>query len=146
MDREEFFKKIIHEESSNKEELLKENLLQVRSSLIHGKGVFALENILANRYFYTIPLNDISKTPAPSFAKISINTFINDPIILNFVNHSCDPNSELVLDQKGAFLRSKRKILAGEEITLDYCATEDRNNLIECKCKSINCRNFFYVS
>ena len=146
MQREEFFEKIMHEESLISKDLLKEDILKVAQSTIHGKGVFALKEIHINKYFYSIPMNDLRNSPAPSLAKISINTFINDPIILNFVNHSCDPNSELVLDQKGAFLRSKRKILAGEEITIDYCATEEKTNLIECKCKSTNCRNFFYIS
>jgi len=131
---------------SPKEDLIEENLLQIKDSLIHGKGVFTLKEIKNNRIFYLVPMNDLRKTPSPSFARLSNNYFVNDPIVLNYVNHSCDPNSELVLGQKGAFLRSKRVILKGEEITLDYCVTEEKNTLIECKCKSINCRNFFYIT
>jgi hypothetical protein len=146
MQKEEFFEKIIHEESLISKDLIKEDILKVASSLIHKEGVFALKEIHSDKYFYSVPMDDLRNTPTPNCAKISNNTFINDPKILNYVNHSCDPNSELVLDQKGAFLRSKRKILVGEEITLDYCATEEKNNLVECKCKSTNCRNFFYYS
>jgi len=146
MSKEEFFEKLLREESLISKDLLKETLLKVAPSKIHGKGVFALHEIHSVKYFYSIPMDDLRKIPAPLFAKISNNTFVNDPKILNFVNHSCDPNSELVLDQKGAFLRSKRKILAGEEITIDYCATEEKNTLIECKCGSTNCRNFFYIT
>ncbi len=129
-----------------KEELIEENLLQIRSSPINGKGIFTLKEIKHNRLFYSIPMNDLRKTPSSSFARLSNNFFVNDPIVLNYVNHSCNPNSEIVLNQKGAFLQSKRVILKDEEITVDYCINEEKNTLIECKCGAINCRNFFYIT
>jgi hypothetical protein len=129
-----------------KEDLIEENLLQIKSSPINGKGIFTLKEIKYNRLFYSIPMNDLRKTPSPSFARLSNNFFVNDPIVLNYVNHSCNPNSEIVLNQKGAFLQSKRVILKDEEITVDYCATEEKNTLIECKCGATNCRNFFYIT
>lgn len=136
----------LFKDSSPKDDFLEKDSFEIKKSSINGKGVFVLKDISANKRFYLIPMDKISKTPVHNFARLYTNTFVNDPIILNFVNHSCDPNSEIVLNQRGAFLLSKRKILAGEEITLDYCATEEKNTLIECKCKSNNCRNFFYIT
>lgn len=129
-----------------KKEVFEDDLLEVKNSKIHGKGVFALRDINANKKFYLIPMENISNTPKPSFAKLYLNVFVNDPLVLNFVNHSCDPNSEIVLEQNRSVLRSKRKILAGEEITLDYCATEEQNILKECNCGLDKCRRYFYTT
>jgi hypothetical protein len=59
------------------------------------------------------------------------------------VNHSCDPNSGITLNARGAHdLVAMRDITAGEEITYDYAM---RNLKIEhfpvvCKCGASNCR------
>ncbi len=133
-------------ENIPKKEVFEDDLLEVRVSKINGKGVFALRDINASKRFYLIPMTDVVNTPRPSLAKLYENVFVNDPKVLNFVNHSCDPNSEIVLEQNRAVLCSKRKILAGEEITVDYCATEEQNNLKECNCGSDKCRRYFYTT
>jgi SET domain-containing protein len=130
----------------NEYKFLDKVLLEVKKSQIHGKGVFALQEIHADKFFYSVPMDDLHKTPAPSLARISKNAFVNDPKVLNFVNHSCDPNCELVINQKGVFLRSIKLITKGGEITLDYTLIEEQNELVQCDCKSQNCRHFFFKS
>lgn len=117
-----------------------------KKSKIHGTGVFTKTKIPALREFYIIPLNEVYQKPLPKMARIASNLFVNDPKVLNYVNHSCDPNSEIIIFEKKVFLKSKRKILQGEEITLDYCENEEKNNLIPCECRSKKCRNFFYIT
>ena len=127
-------------------EVFETNLFEIKNSKINGEGVFALKDIKPNHNFYLIPMDKVSKVPAPYFARICSNTFVNDPVVLNYVNHSCDPNSEIIVEQNRVVLRSKRKIVAGEEITVDYCVTEEKNTLKECNCKSLNCKRFFYIT
>ncbi len=102
--------------------------------------------MLQNKIFYTVPVNDLKSSPSSNFIRISKGVFVNDPLVLNFINHSCSPNSKLTITQKGVFLESIRVINVGEEITIDYNLTEEMGELVECNCKSTNCRHFFYIT
>ncbi|KAM7210027.1 hypothetical protein V8F06_014594 [Rhypophila decipiens] len=59
-----------------------------------------------------------------------------------YINHSCDPNSQIekwvVLGINKSFIVSKTRILAGEEITIDY----GEWYFIECKCGAATCRGW----
>lgn len=61
----------------------------------------------------------------------------------DFVNHSCDPNSKVVVDDDRAWLVAIRPIAVDEEVTFDYSTTStetpDRWTL-QCRCKSTRCR------
>jgi hypothetical protein len=59
-----------------------------------------------------------------------------------FVNHSCDPNCQLV-DAGGdrIELRSLRSIVAGEELTIDYQWEAEAEPKL-CHCGSENCRRY----
>lgn len=63
--------------------------------------------------------------------------------IVSHINHSCNPNAELVLDVNCARLFSKKPILAGEEITISYLpydlGEELSNKMIEWARGSCNC-------
>lgn len=69
---------------------------------------------------------------------------------LKYLNHSCDPNSELIdYFHQGCwkvFIRSKRQILQGEEVTVNYeLHTEDKSiSDIPCLCGSSNCAKYLY--
>jgi len=55
-----------------------------------------------------------------------------------YANHSCDPNSGVVLDR---FLLAIRDIPEGTEIRYDYSTTVDEDHWsMECRCKSRQCR------
>jgi len=124
----------------------KEKVLEVMDSLIHKKGVFSIKKIPQNTIFYIIPVNDLKSFPSKGLFRLSKGVFVNDPLVLNFVNHSCEPNSKLLITQEGVFLESMRMIDVGEEITLDYTLTEEMGELIECNCKSVKCKRFFYTT
>jgi hypothetical protein len=42
------------------------------------------------------------------------------PTDIRYINHSCDPNTDLVVSCEGCSLIAKKDIAAGEAITLDY--------------------------
>ena len=54
-----------------------------------------------------------------------------------YSNHSCDAN----LGVRGNIVFvAVRDIKAGNELTHDWCTTDDDNYSVECKCGSLNCR------
>jgi hypothetical protein len=129
-----------------KDFLTKQDFLKKGKSLINGIGIFTSIVIPANELFYLIPLNDIRLVPTMRAARIATNKFVFDEKVLNYINHSCNANSEIVLEQQRVLLRAKRDICVGEEITLDYTMNEEKNNLILCNCGEKKCRNFFFTT
>jgi len=121
-------------------------ILEKKSSPIHGIGIFAKTLIPEGKIFYYIPMNSVHSSVQKGFARLASGLFVNDPLVLNFINHSCDPNAVIVYDSGKPALKSVKKILLGQEITVDYTLTEEKNNLVECKCNSKKCRNFFSTS
>lgn len=59
----------------------------------------------------------------------------------DLVNHSCNPNSGLMIQGKRAILVAIKNIRKSEEITMDYSTTMDEDDWeMDCKCQSKNCR------
>lgn len=60
----------------------------------------------------------------------------------DLINHSCNPNSGLVIKNAKVALIAINDIRRGEEITWDYSTTMDEDNWeIDCHCGSVNCRD-----
>jgi SET domain-containing protein len=63
-----------------------------------------------------------------------------------FINHSCDPNCEAVIEKGRVFIEAIRDIARGEELTYDYHLTRDDadgpeiERLYPCNCGSLKCR------
>jgi uncharacterized protein len=66
-----------------------------------------------------------------------------------FLNHSCEPNCELILSRyrrlqgrriSRLWLQTTRPIAAGQELTIDYAWPADA--AIPCACRSKNCRGW----
>jgi len=63
----------------------------------------------------------------------------------DFINHSCDPNSGLIIKGKKVFLIAIRDIKNGEEIVWDYSTTMYESEFpdkweMDCDCGSPKCR------
>lgn len=59
----------------------------------------------------------------------------------DYVNHSCDPNSGLVINNINVILIAIRNIKKLEEITWDYSTTIDEDEWeMDCNCRSNICR------
>jgi len=119
------------------------NNLIKKESKIHGLGIFTNKNIKKGETFYQVPMDDISDIQKSQFAFIGNNQWVNDPLVLNWVNHSCCPNTILEIKKRKPILISKRDIGIGEEITCDYNKTEKGGNKISCNCAEKNCKGFF---
>ena len=126
-----------------------------KSSLIlkkskNGQGVFANKNfkkgekiveftgkLLAYEEFpkHYIPLEE-------HCVQIGRNIYLGPSGgIDDFFNHSCAPNSGLLIKGKKAFLIAIKNIKKGNEIAWDYSTTMDEDCWeIKCSCGSKNCR------
>jgi uncharacterized protein len=60
-----------------------------------------------------------------------------------YLNHSCDPNCEIVETRKRAWLLAIRNIAAGEELVWDYNLYDD-DTPAPCYCGSRKCRGTMY--
>ena len=63
-----------------------------------------------------------------------------------YINHSCDPNAEAVIEGKRIFIYALRTIRPGEELAYDYQYertdehTDEDEKFYKCLCGSPNCR------
>lgn len=121
-------------------------MLQRRESKIHGQGIFTSEKINAGDCFYFVPVEKVASQSAPRLARLGDNLFVDDQLVLNWVNHSCDPSAYLVTGSVRPLLLARRDISPGEEVTVDYNLTELARVKNDCRCGATNCCGYFFVS
>ncbi len=119
------------------------SFLRKKKSKIHGFGIFTTRKIKKGEVFYKVPLRTIYKEPKSRCAYIGNGRFVSDERVLNWVNHSCEPNTILDIKKKIPTLKAKRDITVGEEITCNYNLTEINGVKIQCKCGNKKCKGFF---
>lgn len=127
-------------------------------SEIEGIGLFAAGDIPAGtliaikqgRVVGSMTIKDNADAINGSHQQIGPNQFLagitREEADKNLVgyNHSCNPNSRVVLipGVHLAFLVSRKDIKAGDEITADYSVSQmsDTHRMFMCQCGSDNCR------
>ena len=137
-------------------------LVEARNSGIHGTGVYAIQPIkkgtrvieyLGDRIShgeadrrYEIKGDDDGHT----FLFIASNRTVIDAGVggndARFINHSCNPNCETVIENSRVFIDAVRNIKSGEELGYDYQLTwESTDDPVElalygCRCGAKRCR------
>jgi len=135
---------------------------EIRPSPIQGKGAFATEPIPAGTRL--IEYAGERLTPAQADARYPDgvderhHTYlfaIDDDVVIDaavngnearFINHSCDPNCDAVIDDMRIWIETIRDIEAGEELAYDYAyVLEERHSpaakrRYPCTCGSAKCR------
>jgi len=106
-------------------------------------GIFTERPINKGEVFYIVPVDTVVNVPTPRFAHIGKGLYVDDNAVLNWINHSCDPNTVLDISMVQPHLKSVRDIMLGEEITCDYNQTEKGGVRVLCNCKSPNCKGYF---
>jgi SET domain-containing protein len=136
--------------------------IQVRRSGVHGKGVFALQDIAEGEtlieYVGEVISWDEAQDRHPHDPNDPNHTFyfhVNEDRVIDalhggnssrWINHSCDPNCEADEDKDRIFIKAIRHIAAGEELNYDYGLIIDepytKKLLAEypCWCGAKNCR------
>jgi uncharacterized protein len=110
--------------------------LSLRRSGIHGRGVYAKEWIPAGTRIIEYRGERITTEEAdaryPEDGDGAHHTFlfaIDDDVVIDaafrgnmarWINHSCEPNCDAVIDDARVFIESVRDIAPGEELTYDY--------------------------
>ena len=133
----------------------------VRTSKIHGKGVFARRPIRKGTKVieYTGDIISVDKANKVGVETIDGHTHtmlftVDDDRVINgntggdakYINHSCSPNCEAVQYGDKIFIESLRSIPKGEELTYDYHLEVDgkiTDKVVKeyaCFCGSPNCR------
>jgi SET domain-containing protein len=127
--------------------------VQVRPSLIDGKGVFARSAIKARQKLGELGGEIISQPEADKRAsgrrRIAIVELDHGKAIdaskhgneFRYVNHSCSPNTFIRIFGGRVEFYALRTIRRGEELTCDYGETQ-HNGTHRCQCGSGNCRGF----
>ena len=124
--------------------------LGIRDSKIHRRGVYALERIPARHKVieYTGELISRRETKRRGQGTITYlftldNYWTIDGAVggsgAEIINHSCDPNLYSCIQRRHILYMSKRDILPGEELTIDY-RFSDKVDKVRCRCGSAKCR------
>ncbi|WP_244144703.1 SET domain-containing protein [Paraburkholderia hospita] len=136
--------------------------ISVRSLPIHGKGVFATVTILGGELIceykgkrvpreaaMTGPPRDLAQPDHTFLFDVGDGYVIDGAIGGNsarWINHSCNPNCVPELDGQKIFIRARRRIDAGEELSIDYALVSDEKmsralrERYACHCGARRCR------
>jgi hypothetical protein len=140
----------------------KEPLYVVRRSRIHGNGVYAARRIrkgtriveyLGERISHAVAdarYEEKGQDDGHTFLFVVSSKVVIDAGVdgneARFINHSCDPNCETVIEGGRVFIEALRDIEPGEELGYEYGltweSTDDPDELANyaCRCGAARCR------
>jgi len=138
--------------------------LEVRRSGIAGRGVFTDRRIPEGTRIVEYTGKRISHEEADAQSRDDDparehHTFlfaVDDDVCIDasdggnearFINHSCDPNCEIVIEGGRVYVHALRDIARGEELLYDYWYTTDEaysmsdlRRIYPCRCGAEKCR------
>ncbi|HEU4584992.1 MAG TPA: SET domain-containing protein-lysine N-methyltransferase [Gemmatimonadaceae bacterium] len=139
-----------------------QSYFEIRSSPIQGRGAFAIRRIRKGTRLIEYVGERISHAEADrrydDDKMKRHHTFLftlNNRTVIDagengnearFINHSCDPNCEAVIDSGHIYIESTRTIQPGQELVYDYQyerapdADESDEARYPCRCGAPNCR------
>jgi SET domain-containing protein len=142
--------------------MARQPLFEVRRSPVHGLGAFALRRIRkgtriveylgervshaeADRRYEGKDANDAHTFLFIVDSKTVIDAGV-DGNEARFLNHSCNPNCESVIEKRRVFIEAIRTIEPGEEMTYDYQIQREDDDppgidaVFACRCGFPQCR------
>ena len=136
--------------------------VETRGSGIHGRGVYATRSIKKGTRIIEYLGERISHAEADrryarkgeddghTFLFIASRRTVIDAGVngndARFINHSCNPNCETVIENGRVFIEAIRRIKPGEELGYDYQLTWESTDdpvelaLYACRCGATHCR------
>jgi uncharacterized protein len=137
-------------------------MFEVRSSGIHGSGAYATRKIpkgtrvveyLGDRITHEqadARYEEKGQDDGHTFLFVVSSRIVIDAGVqgneARFINHSCDPNCDTVIEGERVFIESVRDIEPGEELAYEYGltweTTDDSEELANyaCRCGAASCR------
>jgi hypothetical protein len=138
------------------------DMVEVRRSSVHGRGVFALRRIRKGTRVIEYLGDRVSHREADrryDHKKVDDNhTFLfivdrgvvidagNNGNEARYINHSCNPNCESVIEDRRVFIEAVCTIQPGEELNYDYQIGRDKDDppnvdeIFACRCGADHCR------
>lgn len=124
--------------------------LEIRESRIHHRGVYAVDRIPARHKVIEYTGEQISRreTKRRGQGNVTYLFTLDDYWTIDgavggsgaeIINHSCDPNLYSCIMRRHILYMSKRLILPGEELTIDY-RFSDKVDHVRCLCGAGKCR------
>ena len=117
------------------------------SSLKVGPTPNGLQGLFAQRPFakgeHLCPLGGPVPAPRGPFFQVGAEMYMGPSGgVTDAMNHSCDPNCAVLVEQPDYPVVALRDIKPGDEITIDYSvtSTSPSDGLFDCLCGSPNCR------
>jgi SET domain-containing protein len=106
------------------------HVLEIKESSVHGKGLFAKENLNDGQKIIEIQ-GDVINADECVRRENEGNVYIfwqDDDIYIDtnksekikYINHSCNYNCDVIEDSEKLILVATKNISAGEELTIDY--------------------------
>jgi SET domain-containing protein len=137
--------------------------VEVRRSRIQGRGVFATRDVAEGEriieYTGALITNEEADAQCDDESMRRHHTFLfgvdarytidgarggNES---RYINHSCEPNCESVIERRRVFIHALRDIVAGEELLYDYWYSTDEEYTLDdlrriypCRCRAPSCR------
>jgi uncharacterized protein len=155
-------KKSVRRPAAKKPVVMNSPLVEARNSQIHGRGVYAIMPIKKGARVIEYLGERISHAEADAryekkgdddghtFLFIASNRTVIDAGVdgndARFINHSCNPNCETVIENSRVFIDAIRNIKVGEELGYDYQLTWESTDdpaelaLYACRCGAKKCR------
>ena len=138
------------------------DMIEVRRSRLHGRGAFARRRIRRGTRIIEYLGDRVSHKEADrryDHKRTEDNhtfLFIVDRGVVidagsngndaRYINHSCDPNCESVIEDRRVFIEAVRTIQPGDELTYDYQIGRDKDDppnvdeIFGCRCGTGSCR------
>ena len=140
----------------------REDRFEIRPSSKHGLGAFATQHIASGTRL--IEYAGARMTPAEAderypdvdgVAHVTYLFAIDDEIVIDasvdgndarFINHSCDPNCDAIVEDGRIWIDTIRDVVPGEELAYDYAFilperhTPAAKRRYPCHCGSPKCR------
>tara|TARA_B100000989_G_C19343948_1_gene386181 strand:+ start:24 stop:515 length:492 start_codon:yes stop_codon:yes gene_type:complete len=143
---------------------------KVKNSGVHGKGIFALENISKGQKIIEYLGEKVTKQEGDRRSEKRIAKYLNSkktgsvyifelnqrydidgsPLYnkARYINHSCSPNCEVEILKGKIWIKSIKRIKKGEELSYDYGYEFDKEDYLDhiCLCGSDNCIGYIISS
>lgn len=123
--------------------------IKVKKTIV-GRGVFARRAIAADAVIGEITGKIMGTDFESNYCMDLDGQAVLEPASpFRFLNHSCDPNCQLVLWKRHKvnghkirrlWLQARRDVAAGEELTIDYAWPEEA--AVPCRCGAAGCRGW----
>ena len=143
---------------------------KVKKSNVHGSGIFASKDIKKNTKIIEYIGEKVLKSEGDKRSARRLKKYLNSSLTgsvyifeLNakydidgspyynkarYINHSCNPNCEVEIEDNHIWITSIKKIKKDEELSYDYGYEFDKDDFRDhiCKCGSKNCIGFIISS